>query len=325
MKSVRALTVLSIATLFIFTALGTVLENDPGWRPVLAPVARGQAGCPGERVLDDQHAGAQSPDVLELQERLWDLGAYRGPLHGTFDAATRDAVRQWKQAHGLPADSRVDTATWEALAAGFTPVAAAQAPPGRSAKPPAGEPHIVIDAGQRTLTLYFGSTPYRRWPVATGKPGTPTPAGDWKIIRKDMNWGDGFGTRWLGLNVPWGIYGIHGTNKPYSIGDSVSGGCVRMFNDHVEELYDLVPMGTRVTVVGRPTRWEMPRRMRPGSSGPQVLLLQTELERHGLEIGARDGYYGPATTAAVRELQAYLGLPADGVATTDLLIYLGLR
>ena len=48
-----------------------------------------------------------------------------------------------------------------------------------------------------------------------------------------MNWGGGFGTRWLGLNVPWGIYGIHGTNQPWSIGTQASAGCIRMFNRHV--------------------------------------------------------------------------------------------
>ncbi|MEO1141367.1 MAG: L,D-transpeptidase [Pseudomonadota bacterium] len=44
-------------------------------------------------------------------------------------------------------------------------------------------------------------------------------------------------------------YRIHGTNQPSSIGRSVSAGCIRMFNDHVEDLYERVPIGTKVVVL----------------------------------------------------------------------------
>jgi lipoprotein-anchoring transpeptidase ErfK/SrfK len=43
-------------------------------------------------------------------------------------------------------------------------------------------------------------------------------------------------------------YRIHGTDAPWTIGDAASKGCIRMFNEHVLELYDRVPVGTRVTV-----------------------------------------------------------------------------
>ncbi|MBC7165420.1 MAG: L,D-transpeptidase [Roseovarius sp.] len=44
-------------------------------------------------------------------------------------------------------------------------------------------------------------------------------------------------------------YRIHGTNEPQSIGRSVSNGCIRMLNEHVQELYERVPVGTVVTVL----------------------------------------------------------------------------
>lgn len=44
-------------------------------------------------------------------------------------------------------------------------------------------------------------------------------------------------------------YRIHGTTSPRSIGHSVSNGCIRMINAHVEDLYNRVPVGTRVTVL----------------------------------------------------------------------------
>ena len=42
---------------------------------------------------------------------------------------------------------------------------------------------------------------------------------------------------------------IHGTNAPRTIGLSVSNGCIRMLNEHVKDLYERVPIGTRVTVI----------------------------------------------------------------------------
>lgn len=42
---------------------------------------------------------------------------------------------------------------------------------------------------------------------------------------------------------------IHGTTKPRSIGRSVSNGCIRMINEHVKDLYERVPTGTKVTVL----------------------------------------------------------------------------
>lgn len=44
-------------------------------------------------------------------------------------------------------------------------------------------------------------------------------------------------------------YRIHGTTQPSSIGQSVSNGCIRMLNGHVEDLYNRVPVGTKVTVL----------------------------------------------------------------------------
>ena len=41
---------------------------------------------------------------------------------------------------------------------------------------------------------------------------------------------------------------IHGTDKPWSIGHAVSSGCIRMLNEHVSELYDLVQVGAKVVV-----------------------------------------------------------------------------
>jgi lipoprotein-anchoring transpeptidase ErfK/SrfK len=50
------------------------------------------------------------------------------------------------------------------------------------------------------------------------------------------------------------LFRIHGTNEPWSIGQAVSSGCVRMLNEDVVDLYDRVPVGTTV-LVRRNGRW----------------------------------------------------------------------
>jgi lipoprotein-anchoring transpeptidase ErfK/SrfK len=44
------------------------------------------------------------------------------------------------------------------------------------------------------------------------------------------------------------LFRIHGTNEPWSIGEAVSSGCIRMLNEDVLDLYNRVPVGTTVLV-----------------------------------------------------------------------------
>lgn len=131
---------------------------------------------------------------------------------------------------------------------------AAQADPDR---PP---PLIVINLPSRTLELFSGNTLVKTYPVAIGKPSTPTPLGTYRIFEKEVNpaWfpprtgetvpsgpGNPLGYRWMGFSE---LYGIHGTNAPWAIGQAVSNGCVRMNESDVEELFEQVSYGTTVQV-----------------------------------------------------------------------------
>lgn len=108
---------------------------------------------------------------------------------------------------------------------------------------------IVVNISNYKLTLSINGQIYKVYPVAVGKPSTPTPRGAFKIINKAIQPGGAFGIRWLGINAPKGGYGIHGTNNPSSIGKSVSNGCIRMYNNDVLELSNLVPIETPVKIV----------------------------------------------------------------------------
>ena len=116
----------------------------------------------------------------------------------------------------------------------------------RSASPACA---IHVDVEQKMLTLFCGSEIAARYPIATGARDTPTPLGVFRINRRFSGEMGGFGTCFLGLNVPWGDYGIHGTNRPESIGTNASHGCIRMRVADAEALYARVPCS------GSSARW----------------------------------------------------------------------
>ncbi|MBN6189312.1 L,D-transpeptidase [Aneurinibacillus sp. BA2021] len=96
------------------------------------------------------------------------------------------------------------------------------------------------------LTVKQDGHTIRVYPVAVGKMLTQTPLGTFYIINRAPNPGGPYGSMWLGLSKPG--YGIHGTNNPASIGKDVSKGCIRMYNEDVNELAGIVPIGTPVHI-----------------------------------------------------------------------------
>lgn len=147
-----------------------------------------------------------------------------------------------------------------------------------------GETHqreLVLDRRQRQLLVIDNGTPLRRFPVAVGMPGWETPVGRFRVLemQSDPTWehpvsgllirpgpDNPLGSRWIGFHrdcsgrsgfngqehlVVEGcvVAGFHGTPNRASIGQAVSHGCVRLFDEHVRELFDLVRLGTPVTVL----------------------------------------------------------------------------
>jgi lipoprotein-anchoring transpeptidase ErfK/SrfK len=132
--------------------------------------------------------------------------------------------------------------------------------PGQKLKIPKGKFSIAVDKSLNQLLLTADSQFIKSYPVATGKENS-TPVGTFKITTKIPNpvwWKEGasvpadspeniLGTRWMGFDLKG--YGIHGTTDPGALGKQVTAGCVRMSNTDVEELFDIVPAGTEVTIV----------------------------------------------------------------------------
>jgi len=119
---------------------------------------------------------------------------------------------------------------------------------------------IVVDKSQNTLTLKMDDKIVKIYRVSTGK-NNCTPTGEFTIVNKlkDPVWyktgaivpaespENILGTRWMGLSKKG--YGIHGTTDPESIGKQITEGCIRMSNEDIEELFKIVPRGTKVTIV----------------------------------------------------------------------------
>ncbi|WP_018702380.1 L,D-transpeptidase [Anaeromusa acidaminophila] len=122
---------------------------------------------------------------------------------------------------------------------------------------------LRLNVPEYKLRLFDGSRLLKEYSVAVGTPYEQTPVGQFSVFYKEKypTWhpGSGFvdktpvppgpanplGTRWMEFSRS---YGIHGTNKDWSIEYPVSGGCVRMYNRDVEELFDKISLGTPVIV-----------------------------------------------------------------------------
>ena len=147
--------------------------------------------------------------------------------------------------------------------------------PSQLVLPAAPRSGVVINVPEMRMYYYpEGESVVHTWPISIGRVGWETPLGNTTIVRKKASptWyppesirmehamrGDPLprvvrpgpenplGSHALYLGFP--EYLIHGTNKPYSIGMRVSHGCVRMYPEHIVEVFEMVNPGTPVTLI----------------------------------------------------------------------------
>ena len=121
---------------------------------------------------------------------------------------------------------------------------------------------VKVDKAKNTLELKNDGELFKTYKVATGRDNS-TPVGSFTVTDKVVKpvWtkpGVGLvvaddpqyelGARWIAISEKG--YGIHGTNDETTIGGGqVTAGCVRMYNNDVIELYDIIPVGTEVEIV----------------------------------------------------------------------------
>jgi hypothetical protein len=138
--------------------------------------------------------------------------------------------------------------------------------PGQALMIPKEKPQIRVYTNNWLMTVSLGDTLLDAYRVGLGKEGK-TPEGLFVIKSKleDPDWysdrhgriipsGDPeniLGTRWLGFQNREDArgFGIHGTTQPDSIGKNMSSGCIRMYNEDVEDLFKIIARGTPVEVL----------------------------------------------------------------------------
>jgi L,D-transpeptidase ErfK/SrfK len=154
------------------------------------------------------------------------------------------------------------------------PVGARIVVPGAHLLPSGPREGIVVNTGDLRL-YWFGSGEPRSYPIGVAKSGFATPKGATKVVRKKENpiWyptaahrrddptlasavppGPDNRLGAFALYLGWPSYLIHGTNEPRGVGRHTSRGCIRMYPEHIAELFASVPVGTPVRVVHEPVK-----------------------------------------------------------------------
>ena len=132
---------------------------------------------------------------------------------------------------------------------------------------------IVLNLSELRLFYFADDGSVMTFPIGVGREGWQTPEGETTVIlkRKDPVWIPPDSIRAedpklpkivpAGPNNPLGAYAlniglpgirIHGTNSPYSVGKRSSHGCIRLYPEDIEQLFNAVEVGTPVTVIDAP-------------------------------------------------------------------------
>jgi L,D-transpeptidase ErfK/SrfK len=106
---------------------------------------------------------------------------------------------------------------------------------------------IEVNISERRLVVFHGDSVFRTYAIAPENPASPIPRGTFTVLNKQVDPGVERGARWLGLSEAG--FGIHGINTPEFIDVISSGNTLIMSNQDVSELFNLVPVGTTVSVV----------------------------------------------------------------------------
>lgn len=137
--------------------------------------------------------------------------------------------------------------------------------PGDVLRFPTDIANVLVDLDARLVVFRLGSEAVRVWQVGIGREGHETPVGTYTVGEKlerpshmpvggkQLPYGhqdNPLGTRWIAWNNGGKntSFGFHGTSDPDGVGERVSQGCIRMRNEDVEELYELLPKEARIVV-----------------------------------------------------------------------------
>ncbi len=209
--------------------------------------------------------------------------------------------------------------------------------PSRFILPAARRDGVVINLAEMRLYYYppadAGDT--RRvetYPISVGRMDWGTPLGETRITQKteDPYWfppesilteraaqgrplpsavppgpDNPLGRHKMRLDIPGGAYLIHGTNEPRGIGMRVTHGCIRMFPEDVESLFERLPVGANIQIVNQPVK--------AGWMAGELLI-----EAHPVLPADAENAYDPLKPPPIRDaVRAVAGVMDEGPARVD--------
>jgi LysM repeat protein len=212
-------------------ALTSALNNDPG--------------------AEDE---ARALETLRAINAKIFLSAEPGGDLKVYTVKTGDTLGKIAQTHGT---------TWEMIQR-LNGMTSTRINVGQELKILGGKFELIVRKEKFVMDLMLDGAFIQRYEVGLGMAGC-TPLGEFTIKNRiskpaDGSWPYGhekhrLGSRWLGLKGDPSLkgYGIHGcrADEEHEIGTECSQGCVRMRNTEVEEIYDIVPVNTRVVIQER--------------------------------------------------------------------------
>jgi L,D-transpeptidase ErfK/SrfK len=158
---------------------------------------------------------------------------------------------------------------------------------------------IVINIAEMRLFVYYRdrSPIVMTFPIGIGDEGKETPVGAFTVIEKISNpaWHvpesirkerpdlpavvppgpeNPMGSHALRLSNPTVL--IHGTNRPWGIGARVSHGCIRLYQEDIARLFEMIQRGTPVTIVNQPVK--------AAAIGDRVYLQVQDYEEGGRDL-----------------------------------------
>ena len=232
------------------TGLGTIDPVSPPSTAVVATDAPSDETTVAEAPVANSTIAARLAGPTEVRAEPSEDAAVVTTLGATTELGSASTL--------LVVDQRAD---WIEVALPIRPNGTTGWIPTAAAELRSNTYRIHVDLEARTLSLLDGETVVVETTVAVGSDENPTPAGTY-FVTDLVDTGDpagAYGPFAFGLSGHSetlsefgggdGQLGIHGTNDPSSIGQAVSHGCVRVPNETIADMVDLVPLGTPVTVV----------------------------------------------------------------------------
>ncbi len=261
MAILTALLVPSCSALPGRLAEASVVPPKPVAPTAPADSANSTVGPPGTYCETTEAAKGTPPPDTAVRERwltvtsaLWRYAQLYGRYPARLDQLVPGVL------HTIPAPSPGQAWVYTPPAGGadlWSSVAGSLRPQAGAFSAPTFQPITIrVKADERKLQILSGEQPLREFVVGVGG-GQTTPKGTFTVTQRDMlaeRTANGkpnpYGTRWLKLSVSAekGDYGIHGTDDPTQVGGQASNGCLVLGRRDLEELFDMIPLGTPVTI-----------------------------------------------------------------------------